>query len=71
MIPALPADELEQRAAEQRFRLLNSVAELRSTVRERLDVRRNVNKNFMPATSLLSLVMLVFGYKMAGIFARH
>src|SRR6516225_5237354 len=41
-LPKNAMDELEARAAEQRLRLHNNVIELRRTVQERLDVKRNV-----------------------------
>src|SRR6516225_7718449 len=41
-LPKSAMDELEARAAEQRLRLHNNVIELRRTVQERLDVKRNV-----------------------------
>ncbi len=72
MTNSLPTDVLEQRAAEQRRRLHNSVAELRVTVRdrvrERLDVKRQAREHFWPAVGVVSLVGLVFGYGMGGMF---
>src|SRR5215472_8920749 len=41
-LPKNAMDELEARAAEQRLRLHNNVIELRRTVQERLDIKRNV-----------------------------
>ena len=74
MTNSLPADVLEQRAAEQRRRLHNFVSELRSTVRERvrerLDIKRNARQYLWPATCALSLVALVMGYGVAGMFTR-
>jgi hypothetical protein len=68
MTNPLPADVLEERAARERQRLHNSVAGLRSSVRERLDVKRNLNQNFWPAAAAVATVMLAFGYFAAGIF---
>ncbi len=69
---SLPTDVLEERAAEQRRRLHNSVSELRSSVREKLDVKRNVKEysqeHFMPAVAGVGFVGLVLGYVFAGIF---
>lgn len=74
MTNSLPADILEQRAAEQRRRLHNSVSELRNSVRERvrerLDVKRNARQYLWPATGALSLIALVMGYGVAGMFTR-
>lgn len=64
-------DMLEQRAAEQRQRLLNSVTELRGSVRERLDVKRNAREKFVPAASAISLVSFLFGYGLAGFFTKN
>ena len=68
MTAPLPVDVLEQRAAEQRQRLHNSVTELRGTVRQRLDVRRNARENFWPVASVVSLIALLLGYGMTGFF---
>ncbi|HWR36045.1 MAG TPA: hypothetical protein VN622_09275 [Clostridia bacterium] len=71
MTNALPADVLEQRAAEQRRRIHNSVVELRSTVRDKLDVKRNAREHLWPAVGVLSSVGLMMGYRFAGAFVRH
>jgi hypothetical protein len=74
MTNSLPADVLEQRAAEQRRRLHNSVSELRTTVRQRvrekLDVKRNARHYLWPATGGVSLLALMLGYGVAGMFTR-
>ena len=70
MTNPLPADVLEERAAEQRRRLHESVAELRSSVRQRLDVKRNVSRNFWPAAAMVAAATLLFGYLAAGFFTR-
>jgi len=67
MTNPLPAEVLEQRAAEQRRRLGSSVAELRSAVRERLDMKRNAREHFWPIASVASLAMFLVGYRMARI----
>ena len=68
MTNPLPADLLEERAAEDRRRLIESVSGLRSSVRERLDVKRNVRQNFWPAAAILAAAMLALGYTSAGPF---
>jgi hypothetical protein len=68
MTNPLPAEVLEQRAVEQRRRLHDSVAELRRTVRQRLDVKRTAREHFWPVASVVSLAMLLLGYGMASIF---
>jgi hypothetical protein len=70
----LPADMLEQRAAEQRRRLHNSVGELRSSVteavREKLDFKRYLREYMGPAATAAAIVGLLLGYHTAGMFTR-
>jgi hypothetical protein len=66
--PQMPTDILELRAAEQRRRLHNSVAELKSQVRETLDVKRAAREYLAPASAIAALVGLVLGYGMGGMF---
>jgi ElaB/YqjD/DUF883 family membrane-anchored ribosome-binding protein len=68
MINSIPVDVLEKRAADQRRQLHNSVSELRQSVRERLDVKRNVRDHLWSASGVVALVGLVAGYAMAGVF---
>lgn len=70
MGPQVPSDILELRAAQQRRRLHHTVAELRDTVRERVDVRRNARQYFLPAAGVAAAVGLVMGYSAGGVFAR-
>lgn len=71
MISGMPPDVLEKRAADQRRQLHHSVTELRQSVRERLDVKRNVREHVWPAAGLMALAGLALGYIMTGIFTRH
>jgi hypothetical protein len=68
--PDLPTQVLEQRAAEQRRRLHNSVTELREqvrgTVREKLDVRKRAREYVWPAAGTAFLFSLLIGYGTAG-----
>jgi len=77
-----PAEILEERAAEQRRKLHNSVSDLRSSltelkssveedVRERLDVHRFARRHLWPLAVGASLVALLAGHGIAGIFARR
>ena len=70
MTNPLPADVLEERAAEQRRRIIESVSGLRSSVRERLNVRRNVSQNFWQAAAVVAAAMILLGYTAAGPFAE-
>jgi hypothetical protein len=77
-----PADVLEQRAAEQRRRLHNSVTDLRSSltelktdveqkVRERLDPNRVARQHLWPIAVGVSLIALLAGHGIAGMFTRN
>ena len=72
--PVLPAEILEQRAAEQRRALHNDVQELRSKVRskvrERTDVKRTVRRHFTPAAAVTAVFAVAFGYGLTGIFTQ-
>ncbi len=69
---SLPTDILEERAAEQRRRIHNSVAELRMSVREKLDWKKNVNEYsrqyFVPAAGAVAVIGLAMGYGFGGMF---
>lgn len=71
----IPLDVLEQRAAEQRKKIDNSVYDLKQlksnlaeNVRETLDVKRQARDHFWTAVGVASLVALVVGHGIAGIF---
>jgi hypothetical protein len=70
MTSHIPFDELEARAAEQRRQLHATVTELRQTVKEQLDLKRNVREHLGPATGVLALLGLVLGFAAAGVFTR-
>jgi hypothetical protein len=71
----LPTEILEQRAAEQRERIHNSVGELKSslreTVREHLDVRKYAREHVWGLVAVGSVVAMVSGYGLAGMFTRR
>jgi hypothetical protein len=68
--PEVPSNILELRAAEQRQRLHNVVADLRHTVAERTDVSKLARNHLWPATGIASLAGLIMGYGTAKIFTR-
>jgi hypothetical protein len=70
MNSGLPVEVLERRAAEQRQQLHQSVIELKDSVRERLDVKRNMRDHLWGVSGGLAVVGLVLGYSVAGIFTR-
>ncbi|HXW15274.1 MAG TPA: hypothetical protein VEN79_12265 [Terriglobia bacterium] len=71
MTSGIPVDLLEKRAADQRRDLHNSVIELRQTVKEKLDIKRNVRDYAWPAAGVMAVVGLVLGYAFAGIVVGH
>lgn len=68
MNSGLQVEMLERQAAEQRQLLHHSVAELKDSVRERLDVKRNLRDYLGPISAGMAVVGLVAGYVVAGIF---
>lgn len=72
MRESLPTDVLEQRAAEQRRRIHATASELRSTVKEKLDVRRNAEEytraHFPQAAAAAGVLGLAFGWLVGGAF---
>jgi hypothetical protein len=67
----VPSPDLELRAADERRRLHSSVVELKSRVRETLDVKRNARKHVMLGSGIAAFLSLILGYGFAGIFTRH
>lgn len=72
MTSGLPTDILEQRAADQRRRLHDSVTELRLTMKDRLDIRRNAQdyarRHLAPAAAVAAVLGLAVGWTAGGIF---
>lgn len=68
MTSELPVDILEQRAAMQRLQLHNTVSELRQSVKQKLDVKRNVREHIWPAAGVMILLGLTLGYTITGVF---
>jgi hypothetical protein len=64
----IPVDVLEKRAADERRQLHNSVLELRQTVQDRFDVKRNVRNHLGPVAGVLAVAGLALGYVLTGIF---
>jgi hypothetical protein len=60
---------LELRAREQRKQLHNSVRELKSTVQEKLDPKRNARIYFPQIATVAAILGLSAGYVAGGIFS--
>ena len=70
MTSQVPFEILEERAAQQRRQLHNSVSELRSSLRKRLDIKRNAREYLLPAAGVAGLVALVVGWGFGGLFVH-
>jgi len=68
MTEGIPVDVLEKRAADQRRQLHNTVVELRETVHEKLDVKRNVRNHLGVVAGAMALAGMALGYAVAGVF---
>lgn len=68
MTNPLPADILEERASAQRRRLHDSISELRSSVRERLDVQKVASRYVWHAAAGAAVLALVVGWTFTGMF---
>jgi hypothetical protein len=68
MTSDMPVEVLEKRAAEQRQQLHETVGELRQTVHERLDVKRNVRNHLGMVSAVLAVAGLALGYAVTGVF---
>jgi hypothetical protein len=62
-------DTLELRAREQRKQLHNSVQDLKSTVQQRLDPKRNARIYFPQIAAVAAILGLSAGYVAGGIFS--
>ena len=70
----VPLEVLEQRAAEQRKSIHQSVEDLRQlktgveeNVREKLDLKRQAREHFWPVVGIASLLGLVVGHGVASV----
>jgi hypothetical protein len=70
MTSHVPYELLEERAAKQRREIHNHVVELRSTVADRLDARKVAREHLWPAAGVASLLGLLLGYGLTGIFTN-
>lgn len=66
----VPPDVLQMRAAEQRQRLHATLSELRSGVRQKLDVRSQLREYVWPASAAAALISLIFGYTSGHVLRR-
>ena len=63
-------DALESRAAAQRGQLQDTVLEFRRTVKDRLDLKRNLRDHVWPIAGAAALVGLALGFLVAAMLTR-
>jgi ElaB/YqjD/DUF883 family membrane-anchored ribosome-binding protein len=67
----MPLEYLEELASDQRRSIHNSVQRLRSTaessIKDRLDVKKNLRQHFWPAAGVAAVAGLVLGYGLTGV----
>jgi hypothetical protein len=68
--PNMPPDILELQATEQRQRLHETISELRSGVRHKLDVKSQAREYVWQASAAAALLSLAFGYTAGSLFHR-
>ena len=68
MTEGIPVELLEKRASDERLQLHSTVQELRHTVQERLNVKRNVRNHLGIVSAALAIAGLTLGYVVAGVF---
>jgi ElaB/YqjD/DUF883 family membrane-anchored ribosome-binding protein len=66
----ISADILEARAAAQRNQLQGRVLEFRRTVKDRLDLKRNVREHLWPVAGVAALIGLALGVLAAAMLTR-
>jgi hypothetical protein len=71
MTQGLPIDILEKRANEQRDELQGRVVELRQTVRQKLNWKRNLREHVWPAAGAAAVVGMALGFAFTGVFTRR
>ena len=67
----IPSYDLELKAADERRRLHTSVEELRTRLRDKVDVRKNAREHMAMACGVAVLFGLTIGYSLTGIFTHH
>ena len=66
----LPIETLVAQAEQQRRRIHNDIAGLRSSVRQAMDTKKLARENLRPALGIAGIIGLIAGYGFAGMFIR-
>jgi hypothetical protein len=67
----VPPPVLEERVRAQRQQIHRTAEELRDTLRETMNVRRQAREHLLPAAGGVAFVALILGYSFAGMFTRR
>ena len=67
----LPSYDLELKAADDRRRLHKTVSELKSAVRDKLDVNKNAREHLGLLCGISALIGLAAGYTVSGVFTHQ
>lgn len=67
----LPSYDLELKAADERRRLHEVVAEFRGSLRENLDMKKQIRERLLAACGVAAVLGLGVGYSLTGLFVRH
>ena len=67
----LPSYDLELKAADERRRLHEVVTEFRGSLRENLDMKKQIRERWLAACGVAVVLGLGLGYSLAGLFVRH
>lgn len=70
MSSPLRAEMLEIQAERQRDLLENHVAVLRRSVKERLDIKRQLSAHAWPVAGVAAILGLALGFTLTGAFTR-
>jgi hypothetical protein len=70
MSSPLRVEMLEQQAERQRSLLESHVSELRRSVKDRLDIKRNLSRHVWPLAGVVAVLGMALGYAVTGIFTR-
>lgn len=67
----LPSYDLELKAADERQRLHATMEELRSSIKDTLDVNKNVREHLGTFCGVAAVIGLVSGYAITGILVHQ
>jgi hypothetical protein len=66
----LPSYDLELKAADERRRLHEVVTEFRGSLRENLDMKKQIRQRLLATCGVAAVLGLGLGYSITGLFVR-